>query len=326
MPAGCNIKLTWSLLISRPQVLPWRSVLSGRRIFTFLWNLISPLPLPSCSCNSGRNTFVDETPHTTQALDSEREALLEQLQRMIETPMIVLAFIWLGLFIVEVIWGLNPFLEIAGYVIWGLFLLEYLLGFWLAPRKLPYVGHNWLKGIALVAPALRVFRIFYLLRLARLARVSRAATVARGLRLVRVISSINRGMRALGRTMGRRGFGYVVVLTIIVTLVGAAGMYAFENDGPEGPVFEDYGTAVWWTAMIMTTMGSEGWPRTPEGRVLCVLLALYSFTVFGYVTAVLATFFIGRDAEDDETEVAGAQQLAKLREEIRALREELGRR
>jgi voltage-gated potassium channel len=91
-------------------------------------------------------------------------------------------------------------------------------------------------------------------------------------------------------------------------------------------VFDSYGHAVWWTAMIMTTMGSEKWPETPEGRLLCVLLALYSFTVFGYVTAVLATFFIGRDAEDDEAEVAGAQQLAELREEIRALREELGRK
>lgn len=283
-------------------------------------------PSPSRPPSPRRNTFVDETPQTTQALDSERQALLEQIQGMIETPMIVLAFIWLALFIVEVIWGLNPFLEIAGYVIWGLFILEYVLGFWLAPRKLAYVGHNWLKGIALVVPALRVFRVFYLLRLARLARISRAARVVRGLRLVRVVSSINRGMRALGRTMGRRGFGYVVVLTIIVTFVGAAGMYAFENEAHGGPVFDSYGHAVWWTTMIMTTLGSEKWPVTLEGRLLCVLLSLYSLTVFGYVTAVLATFFIGRDAENDEAEIAGAQQLAELREEIRALREELRRK
>ncbi len=36
-------------------------------------------------------------------------------------------------------------------------------------------------------------------------------------------------MRALGASMGRRGFGYVVALTMIVTLAGAAGMYAFES-------------------------------------------------------------------------------------------------
>jgi voltage-gated potassium channel len=76
--------------------------------------------------------------------------------------------------------------------------------------------------------------------------------------------------------------------------------------------------------MILTTMGSQYWPQTVEGRVLCVFLALYAFAVFGYVTATLATFFIGRDAENEEAELAGAQQLAALREEVIALREEIG--
>ena len=77
--------------------------------------------------------------------------------------------------------------------------------------------------------------------------------------------------------------------------------------------------------MVLTTMGSQYWPQTIEGRVLCVFLALYAFAVFGYVTATLATFFIGRDAEDDEAELAGARQLAALREEMIALREEIRR-
>ena len=64
-------------------------------------------------------------------------------------------------------------------------------------------------------------------------------------------------------------------------------------------------------------------PKTIEGRVLCVFLALYAFAVFGYVTATLATFFVGRDAENDATELAGAKQLAELRNEVIALREEI---
>jgi voltage-gated potassium channel len=72
--------------------------------------------------------------------------------------------------------------------------------------------------------------------------------------------------------------------------------------------------------MIMTTLGSQYWPETFEGRVLCVFLALYSFGVFGYVTATLATFFVGRDAESEEAELAGAAELARLRREVEALR------
>ncbi len=65
--------------------------------------------------------------------------------------------------------------------------------------------------LALIVPAPRVFRIV------RVARVLRAARATRGLRLFRVISSLNRGMKALGAAMGRRGFGYVVALTFVVT-------------------------------------------------------------------------------------------------------------
>lgn len=52
--------------------------------------------------------------------------------------------------------------------------------------------------------------------------------------------------------------------------------------------------------------------------------ALYALAVFGYGTATLATFFIGRDAEDGEAELASARQLAALREEEAALREKFG--
>ncbi|MFO7583655.1 MAG: potassium channel family protein, partial [Anaerolineales bacterium] len=123
--------------------------------------------------------------------------------------------------------------------------------------------------------------------------------------------------------LSRRGFGYVIALTVLVMFTGAAGMYAFENETPGG--ITSYGEALWWTAMILTTMGSQYWPQTVEGRVLCIFLALYAFAVFGYVTATLATFFIGRDAENDAAELAGAKQLAALREEIIALREEIRR-
>lgn len=250
-----------------------------------------------------------------QVINDQRREVLQQLEGWLETPMLVLGFVWLALLLVEFIRGLSPLLETIGIVIWVVFVLDFALKFFLAPDKSDYLKANWLTALALFVPALRVFRVF------RVVRVLRAARAARGLRLVRVVTSLNRGMRALGASMGRRGFGYVVALTALITLAGAAGMLAFENDAEGG--LTTFGEALWWTAMIMTTMGSAYWPQTPEGRVLCLLLALYSFAVFGYVTATLATFFVGRDAEDGGAEVAGAAQVERLREEVAALREEL---
>ena len=61
-------------------------------------------------------------------------------------------------------------------------------------------------------------------------------------------------------------------------------------------------------------------------ETLLLVLALYGFAVFGYFTATLATFFMGRDAENPQAEVVGAAAVAALHEEVRRLRAELRQR
>jgi voltage-gated potassium channel len=72
-----------------------------------------------------------------------------------------------------------------------------------------------------------------------------------------------------------------------------------------------------------TTLGAQYSPQTVEGRLLTLLLALYAFAVFGYFTAALASYLVGRDAANPNAEVAGASELAALRVEVAALRAEL---
>ncbi|BDA68597.1 Ion transport 2 domain-containing protein [Calothrix sp. PCC 7716] len=256
-------------------------------------------------------------PSDQQALEQERNQILQLLEDWLETPMLVLAFVWLGLFIIELIWGVSRLLDIASNTIWIIFILDFIVKFAVAPHKRYYLQRNWLTAISLLLPALRTLRIV------RVVKVLRTAHAVRGLQLLRVFSRANQGMRALGASFNRRGFGYIVVLTVIVTLVGAAGMYTFERGLPDGSGLNNYGAALWWTAMLVTTMGSEYWPKTPEGRVLCFILALYASAVFGYLTATLATFFIGRDADDDQAELAGAKSITQLHDEITALRGEI---
>jgi voltage-gated potassium channel len=249
---------------------------------------------------------------STREEQEERLATLAQLEGWLELPMQALGFVWLGLLVLELTQGLSPVLTVVSTGIWVVFLLDFAVRLTLAPSRGAYLRRNWLTLLSLLVPALRV------LRLARAVRLLPVARAARGLRLVKVVGSINRSMHALRQSMGRRGFGYVVALTVIVTLAGAAGMYAFEREVAGGGL-DDYPTAVWWTAMIMTTMGSEYWPTTAEGRVLCTLLALYAFAVFGYVTASVATFFIGRDAQASDAGIAGTAAVRALQAEVAAL-------
>lgn len=249
-------------------------------------------------------------------INRERLEILEQLERWLETPLLVLSFVWLVLFIVELIYGLTPLLDAANTTIWIIFIVDFAVKFTLAPHKIAYLKTNWLTAIALSLPALRVFRIF------RVARIFRAARVTRGLRLARVLTSLNRGMKTLGASLGKRGLPYVIALSAIVTFAGGAGIYALENETENG--IRSYGEAVWWTAMILTTMGSDFFPKTAEGRILCFVLAVYGFCVFGYITASLASFFVERDSGGKETETSGTTEIAALRAEISALRAEIG--
>lgn len=230
--------------------------------------------------------------------------------------MVVLGLVWVALLVVELTRGDSVVLNRVAIAIWIVFVADFVLRFTIAPQKGEYLKRNWLTVISLILPALRVFRVVRLLRALRLARA------VRGLRLAKVLGSLNRGMKSLGRTMGRRGLGYVAALTALVTLAGAAGMYAFEREG-EGGGLASYGDAVWWTAMVMTSLGSEYWPRTAEGRVLGFVLALFAVTIFGYITAALASFFVGRDAEREDGPVAGHVAIQALHAEIAALRAEL---
>lgn len=64
-------------------------------------------------------------------------------------------------------------------------------------------------------------------------------------------------------------------------------------------------------------------PATPEGRGLALMIAIFGYTIFGYVTATFATFFIGKDAEDKDAPTAGSKDLMKLSDEISGLKKSI---
>jgi voltage-gated potassium channel len=232
------------------------------------------------------NAEVTQQGHHKQ-LRRERYRLVCQIDKLLEKPMIVLGFIWLILVILEFVYGSRRRLNLATTTIWIIFIIDFVVRLLISPSKTKFLGKNWLTALSLVAPALRIFRI---------ARAFSFLFTTRALgmvRLVRVVSTINRGMQALRHSMTRVGLPLVLGITSIILFAGAAGMYGFENKVPEGKI-KSYADALWWTAMMLTTSGSDYWPQTPEGRILCFLIALYAFAVFSYIAGSLASFFIGQ--------------------------------
>jgi voltage-gated potassium channel len=67
----------------------------------------------------------------------------------------------------------------------------------------------------------------------------------------------------------------------------------------------------------MTTIGSDYWPKTAEGRILALLLSIYAFSIFGYITAALASLLVGKEKEISSNEIT------ELRKEIQGLSSEI---
>jgi voltage-gated potassium channel len=232
------------------------------------------------------------------ALERERLTLLEHVHAALDSVMVVLSLAWIALLVADLVSdGLPRSLDIAFWAIWALFVLDFALEFSIAPSKRSYLRTHWLTAVSLMLPALRVVRAFAALRVLRGARVIRSTG------LLRILTSVNRGLASLRATAARRGVGYLLAATVLVIAVGAAGMASFESraslaqEGVSGGrPLDGYADALWWTAYAMTT-GATHQPSTPEGRLLGWLLSLYGLAVFGYLTATLASHFVGRERE-----------------------------
>lgn len=267
---------------------------------------------------------------TKARVHEARWELLHHIACLTCTPMTVLSFVWVGLVIVNLVSGLPPFLQALSTAIWALFVLDFVVEVIVAPHKLTYLRQHWLTVISLALPAFSMLRILQALRIVRVAAMSGSFS------LLGIITACNRGMVATRRILGHRKLGYVATLTLLITLAGAAGMYSFENPATlrahgygavvqSGGGLHSYGEAVWWTAMIMTTMGSAYWPVTLAGRILCWLLALYAFGVFGYITATIASYFLGRSGqtETQQEEKAANVDASAIQRELTAMHQQL---
>jgi voltage-gated potassium channel len=231
--------------------------------------------------------------------------------------MLLLSFAWFLVIITELVNGMGPLLLSLGTVLWALFVLYFGLRLAVVPHRGTFLKRNWLFVLAILVPILRFFPFLQTLPLAR------ALTATFGMQVIWMFASADQGLRSLRRTMGRRGTGYALTFTVVVILAGAAGMLHFESDSADPQGIHSYPKALWWVAMQITNIGSGYRPVTVGGHVLCLGISLFAVAIFGYLTAVFAAFFIGRDAEDPKSEIPNQTSIHQLSAEVGLLRKSI---
>ena len=163
---------------------------------------------------------------------------------------------------------LSGVLTVVGWLLWGVFAVEYAARLVIAPDRLRFLRRTWWQLLFLVLPFLRFLRLVRLLRL---------------LRTGRIVSSALRSSRSAGQVLSSR-LGWLASVTGITVLAASQLLYEFGEVRP-------YGEALYATALAVVA-GETFAPRTPFGRLLEIALVGFSTAVFATLAGSLGAYFL----------------------------------
>jgi voltage-gated potassium channel len=240
----------------------------------------------------------------TQAHAASGRLTQARWRQLTDIPLMALAAIFLAAYAWEVIAELQPpedlIAEMAMWVIWTLFVIDFVVSLVLAERRVRWFFTHFLDFLIVLLPALRALRL---------------------LRLVTLLRFLNRGA---GRALRGRVITYATGAAIILVFVASLAELDIERHAI-GSHIHNFGDSLWWACVTIASVGyGDVTPVTFEGRLIAVGLMVAGIALMGTVAATFASFFIDRvtvttQVKGDETHAA----LAILAAEISSLRAEL---
>jgi voltage-gated potassium channel len=189
-----------------------------------------------------------------------------------------------------------------------LLLTDFVIRFYTAESKLAFLKWGWIDLIASIPniPILRVGRLIRILRVIRLLRAIRAT---------QKISSV------LLKNKLQTGVASVVLTSFLLVMFCSIGILICEQSDPDANI-KTAGDAIWWSVSTITTVGyGDVYPVTAEGRILAMVLMVSGIGLFGILSGLAASFFVGpkqRSIVHEENLILA--RLEKLEEKIDQLK------
>ncbi len=236
------------------------------------------------------------------------ERRLARWERRVEWPLTVLAVVFLVAYAWQVLDdrstpGLHGVLEVALWVVWLVFALDYAARFRLAVNKRKFFVTHVFDLLTVLLPMVRQLRV---------------------LRLVTVLKVLNR--KFSGKIRQQVGV-YVAGVTVLVGLSASLAVLDAERHHPDATI-TTFGDAVWWTLTTISTVGyGDRYPVTWEGRLVAALLMIGGIALLGVITGTIASWLVERlsgvEEQVVEAEQATLAELRSVKAELAALRAEL---
>ncbi|WP_261817538.1 ion transporter [Vibrio gallicus] len=228
---------------------------------------------------------------------------------------LILSVYVLGALFVESAFDLSDdllrLLRVIDSMVCMVFLTDFGLRFYKAPRKLQFMKWGWIDLLSSIPmlDALRYGRFVHLFRFMRMLRAIRSSKVI---------------LAYLFHNRREGTFSIVASISVLLVIFGAIGILQFERGIAESNI-HSAGDALWWAFVTITTVGyGDYYPVTTAGRMLAAVLMTAGVGLFGTFTGFVATWFMTE--EDNQTNhdlVAQHQQIKTELQQIKALLLEL---
>ncbi len=187
--------------------------------------------------------------------------------------------------------------EGAEIILTVVFFAEFFSRLYAAHDRWLHLRHHFIDAIALIPPV-------------------RALRVLRLVRLVRTVSSIHRAGIRWEPIARHQGLFTLVVAWLGLGALCALALFAAERD--VNGAISDPLDALWWGVGALTTVGSDVFPITFEGRVAAMLLALLGVFLFSAITATITSLLLRSTRAEPE---GGQPSLASEIERLIRLRD-----
>jgi len=206
---------------------------------------------------------------------TEREIVAARLEARLAPVFSALGILFVLIVLGDLLTGgqsrVHPILVAATWVLWGVFVAEYILRAVIAPETWPFLRRTWWQILLLLLPFLQFVRVI---------QVALAG---------RVLSSTVRGARSAGANLRGR-LGWLALVSAMVILGASEFLYGIG-------VYPTLGQALHSVALTTIAQNPLG-QQNAYAQILEVILFLYSVVVFAALAGSLgAYYFEQRDTE-----------------------------
>ena len=201
----------------------------------------------------------------------------------------------------------SDLIHIADTFACAVFFVDFCVRFYRAESKRAFLKWGWIDLIACIPNV-------ELLRYGRLVRVLRV------IRLLRGIRSVQRAFALIFQNRLQSGATSIALTAFLLVAFSSVSILICERHTDANiKTAED---AVWWSVSTFTTVGyGDKYPITTEGRVLGMILMVAGVGMFGGISGLAASFFLGgQDRKSAETReiLARLDQLQAVLEAMKA--------